>query len=273
MKDAFGSISHKLIEKTLISADLPNCFVKYIVNYYNQTEGKLRGPWGISDKFSMKKGVFQGDPLSPLLFLMCFNSIVEEMTTESQKHSYENSPSFLAYADDTSMMTNSEHEHQNLTHLFEKITKEIDLTIRPDKCISWKVEDGKILPMEVIIGLSKSKPLGKTPEKYLGALHSIDGTQYISECIFQDFQLKCRNLTNAKFLRCEDRIEIFQKYLIPAKLYCFMVQSITSEAMIKMDKLQEDFLKTNHHVGKLHKLSKLYVTMQARANIFRLYSD
>ena len=75
LEDAFGSVSHDLISISLDRMKLPANVKDYIVSLYGNLRGKIRTSNWVSKEFDFRKGVFQGDPLSPIIFLVCFNPI------------------------------------------------------------------------------------------------------------------------------------------------------------------------------------------------------
>ena len=52
---------------------------KYVENLYSRLQGQVKGPNWMSSPFDFKRGVFQGDPLSPIIFLTVFNPIVQHL--------------------------------------------------------------------------------------------------------------------------------------------------------------------------------------------------
>ena len=68
LKDAFGSVSHDLINHTLKRNKFPDEIIAYINNLYGSLQGQVVTPNWSSELFQFKRGVFQGDPLSPLIF-------------------------------------------------------------------------------------------------------------------------------------------------------------------------------------------------------------
>lgn len=269
LKDAFGSIPHTLIRDTLINCNLPLNFINYIINYYNQTEASLKGPWGISTSFPINQGVLQGDPLSPLIFSACFNSSIKAMSSASQEFRCGNAPSFLAYADDTVLITNSAESHQYLTNLFQTKTREIGLTIRADKCVSWCVTNKEIGSFTVEIGGDSSRSLSFKPEKYLGVLHSIGGKENTSELYFKEFKTKCNRILKYKNINRSIRANIFQRYLLPSQYYSFMTSDILSATLKKLNILQNKFIIDQ----PLIPINLIYHRLQILSYIFKLHSD
>ena len=75
---------------------------------YGRLQGSVSGRKWKSKDFQFKKGVFQGDHLSPLIFLTCFNPILEYCSLK-ERHGYDlNGAKMIstAYADFNLISTN-----------------------------------------------------------------------------------------------------------------------------------------------------------------------
>jgi hypothetical protein len=75
-KDAFGSISHQILEKNLEQIGIPRRLKNVIVDSYLNSQGRIYSAGSASDPFNMLKGVKQGCPLSPLLFDLCVDPVI-----------------------------------------------------------------------------------------------------------------------------------------------------------------------------------------------------
>ena len=123
LEDAFGSVSHDLIPICLSQMHLPQNVRDYIVSLYGCLRGKIRTSNWISEEFSFDKGVFQGDPLSPIIFLMCFNPIIEDLRKYEESDGYcLDGKSFISlpFADDFNLITRDVRKHKRLmAHLHD----------------------------------------------------------------------------------------------------------------------------------------------------------
>ena len=97
---------------------------EYIISLYGTLRGKIRTSEWVSEEFSFDKGVFQGDPLSPIIFLMCFNPILEDLRKfeESDGYVLDGKPFItLPFADDFNLITRDVRKHKKLmAHLQER---------------------------------------------------------------------------------------------------------------------------------------------------------
>ena len=88
LKDAFGSVPHDVICYTLKRNSSPDHqIVSYVSNLYGSLQGKIVTNSWSSELFHFNRGVFQGDPLSPLIFLLTFSPIIDYIKSE-ERHGY-----------------------------------------------------------------------------------------------------------------------------------------------------------------------------------------
>ena len=117
LKDAFGSISHSLIDHTLTRYNIPDNIKSYISSLYSNISGQVVGNKWKSNRFSFKRGVFQGDPLSPTIFICVFNPLIEYLHSEA-KHGYhldKDTPVISTpFADDFNVISTNARTHQRL---------------------------------------------------------------------------------------------------------------------------------------------------------------
>ena len=76
LRNAFGSIAHGLIHDTLEALKVPAQVRIYIRDLYSQLKATIRTKQWSFPEFSVKRGVFQGDTLSPIIFLLSFSPII-----------------------------------------------------------------------------------------------------------------------------------------------------------------------------------------------------
>ena len=77
LENAFGSVSHELILDMLSHSKLPPEVISYIANLYSKLTAYVKMKNWSTDNFKISRGVFQGDTLSFLIFLITFNPIIQ----------------------------------------------------------------------------------------------------------------------------------------------------------------------------------------------------
>ena len=117
LKDAFGSISHELIDHVMTRYNIPINIQTYINSLYSNISGKVFGNKWTSDRFTFNKGVFQGDPLSPTIFICVFNPLLEYLKSEIKNGYYLNKQTHVIstpFADDFNVITSNARVHQRI---------------------------------------------------------------------------------------------------------------------------------------------------------------
>jgi hypothetical protein len=86
MRDAFGSVSHKQLENNLRKPNLCKPIRNIILDSYRPATVKIVTLEGLTNEINIKRGVNQGCPLSPILFDMCVNSLIEKLNSPECKN-------------------------------------------------------------------------------------------------------------------------------------------------------------------------------------------
>ena len=82
LRNAFGEVSHKLISKSLEIHNIPPSIINLVENIYKHANVSIGVNRLASDKIKVQKGVLQGDPCSPLLFNICFNTLIRTIAQD-----------------------------------------------------------------------------------------------------------------------------------------------------------------------------------------------
>ena len=124
LKNAFGEVHHNLIQEVLAYHHIPAKTKALISSLYTGFHTSV-----ITDDFRtpaipVRRGVLQGDCLSPLLFNMCFNTFIQFIRQEKYKQlgftSHDtfdclfNPVHWFQFADDAAVVTTNERENQLL---------------------------------------------------------------------------------------------------------------------------------------------------------------
>eukprot|EP01084_Bolivina_argentea_P280382 479496_1 len=77
--DAYPSIPHNLINFVLIHYHIPLDIATYISNLYNNLNMTVITPSWSTNSIPLNNGLFIGDTLSQIIFLMTFNILIEHI--------------------------------------------------------------------------------------------------------------------------------------------------------------------------------------------------
>ena len=76
LKNAFGSVNHNLIRASLQHHHLPTKFLQIFNSIYNDSYISVAVNRKWTAPIKIHRGVLQGDPSSPILFNLCFNTLM-----------------------------------------------------------------------------------------------------------------------------------------------------------------------------------------------------
>ena len=143
LEDAFGSVPHSLIDVTLEQNFIPENIRPYFHNLYSHAQAVTQTKTWRSDPFSFKQGVFQGDPISPVIFLLVFNPILQDLQNNSHTGYKLGDFSYvtLPYADDFCLISTHNGTHQKIinkihSHVSSLGTLQVYVTLN----IFWKTK-------------------------------------------------------------------------------------------------------------------------------------
>lgn len=114
---------------------LPQHIIDIVESLYNNYKISISCPDYLTQSITVNRGVLQGDSLSPLLFNMCFNTLMQTIKQEEIKclvyviTETKLTKQWLQFADDTIILTSLPSDNQMLLNLFSKWTAWADLVI------------------------------------------------------------------------------------------------------------------------------------------------
>ena len=122
---AFDCVDHNNLWKIFKEMGIPDCLTCLLRNQYSGQEATVRIRHGTTDWFQIRKEVHQGCILSPCLFNLYAEYIMEDTRLDEAqagiKISGENINN-LRYADDTILMAESREELNSLLRKVKKLT-------------------------------------------------------------------------------------------------------------------------------------------------------
>ena len=134
-KAAFDSINHEYIWKVLEKYNFGPKFIGMIKTLYKNAVSAIINDGYLTDYFSIERSVRQGDCLSPYLFLLAFepllNSIRESKKIKGITILNTSETKTAAYADDNSMFLDESTNLQDVIEIHDNFghTKEFSLSV------------------------------------------------------------------------------------------------------------------------------------------------
>jgi hypothetical protein len=139
IKNAYGSVNHQILFDVLLGHLIDHRILSYIKRVYELASAKIGNnkiPWNI--------GLFQGDPLSNVLYVIFKNAIIYEFCSVFNREDC-----MIAYIDDIVLLPNNIHEAKVMLFTFKKIIKKYRLACNMEKSGFLYIEDfNKQIPSE-----------------------------------------------------------------------------------------------------------------------------
>jgi len=172
-KAAFDSIDHGFILRCMRNCKVPNKLIRLVNAIYNTASAMVRiqsstGHNYYSKKFNIRRGVLQGDTMSPLLFILGLNELLSQIPSSdfiiAKDEQGDISTNNLAYADDAALLFRSQKDASRVltsfaTYCDQKASMSISenktktMIIRPLRRVSaTTVADVKALKLPFVCG-------------------------------------------------------------------------------------------------------------------------
>ena len=248
LADAFGSVPHNLITETLRRNNFPSEIQYYINQFYENIVAAVQTKSFKSEIFQFKRGVFQGDPLSPIIFLVVFNPILQYLQTQA-KFGYnlkddEDNFITLPYADDFCLITRDKRTHQRIINEITKHINSMGMKVKPSKCRSFSIKKGSPEIVHFDIEGYKVPSIAEEEQKFLGRVLFFSGKS--SECfelLESKVKEKLQNLEKMA-VRNEFKLEIYKIYVLPSLRFLLTVHDLPITHLKKLDAVADKYLKS-----------------------------
>lgn len=176
LANAYGSVHHDLILFALNHYHAPSCFSDLISSTYSGLSAAVRSREWMSPSIPFKRGVFQGDPLSVVIFNTVINTLVDatlQHTSLGYSLSGIHPPSpinLLQYADDSSFLADGPASCQYLLLLLEKWLRWSQMEAKLPKCksLAFKASSSKPYDPNLTLFGQKIPYIGNNTIYFLG---------------------------------------------------------------------------------------------------------
>ena len=225
LRNAFGEVQHNLIRSSLRYHHVPDTFINIFNSIYSDFRVTVSCLGQNTEAIAVNRGVLQGDPCSPLLFNLCFNSLMrllEAPTYAQMGYTWGNNHyqqcSWLQYADDALIIANSQKAAQSLINIFESWCSWACMDIRLDKCLSFgmtmcKTSFQQIIPkVSLTKGLIPAVPLGGY-FTYLGKIFDFESQNANPKINIEAKLTKMLETISSLNVRSQVKLKIFARYV------------------------------------------------------------
>ena len=241
LKNAFGEVHHNLIKSVLSYHHIPSHVQALISNLYLDFKTSIITEEFQTPAISVRRGVLQGDCLSPLLFNLCFNTFIQFIKAEKYQHLgfsvHDGSDRmfqpvhWFQFADDAAVITSGEKENQILLNCFTRWCQWANFVIRVDKCVSFGVKKYSTRSIQFQPKLLIDKqlvPPVKNGEsfKYLGRYFDFDMTNELHKSkLLSLFSTLMKGIDDLP-LHPKNKLLVYHRYVLSKVSWHFTVADI-----------------------------------------------
>ena len=175
LANAYGSINHGLIKFTLQHFYATPRFQNTVAQLYNNLNVVVSTPSWVTSPIPLRVGVYQGDPLSVVIFNSVMSTLGESLKQFQQLgYSFSNSPRTLItlqYADDTCLVADGPSSCQKLLQHMERWLEWTGMKAKVPKCHSLAIQatSGRPYDPKLVLHGASIPFIENKPIKFLGA--------------------------------------------------------------------------------------------------------
>lgn len=252
---AFDMIEHEFMFQALDLFGFGSNFINVIRLLYRDTNSSVCLPHGTSRRFRIYKGIKQGCPISPLLFIAATEmlSLLIKNADFGKISVLDKELSISQLADDTTIFLNNLNEIPKILQIIEQFSKASGLKLNLKKC--------EILPLkDCTLSSAFSIPI-KSSVKYLGMHITKNRTDLEKLNIWEKMQ-KCKTHLNnwtQRDLSILGRIFLTKMESISRLIYPAYTLGVPKSAIKSINQINFDFIwKRKTHYIRQGNLVKQY---------------
>ena len=262
-KKAFDMVPHSWIIECLKTYGAADNLVTLLTNTMKHWKTTLTASGTTLAEVNIRRGIFQGDSLSPLLFIIAM--IPMTMTLRKTGKGYQLGRQGIAinhlmFMDDIKVYAKDSKSLDSLVQTIRIITEDIKMEFGIDKCAVINVVKGKATQTEGIkLPDNKTiKDIGMTPYKYLGILEADNiKHQEMKITIRKEYFSRVKAILKSK-LNGGNTVKAINTWAVPVVRYSGGIVDWTKEDLEIMDR-------------KTRKLMTINKALHPRACVARLY--
>ena len=270
-KKAYDSIPHSWIKQTLHIYKIHPTVRNFITNSMTNWKTKLilthdKGTI-TTDEIHFKRGIFQGDSMSPLLFVLAINPL--SSLINRLQNGYKINPrdkqapriSHLFYMDDLKLYSPNKQEMIKQMEIVKQFSEDIKMDFGLEKCATLTIKKGKRTDSEsLIIGDLEIKEIEQeSVYKYLG----IEETETIEhkkmkEKITTEYIRRVKMILKSQ-LNSKNKIQAINSLAIPTISYSFGIIDWAQHEINKIDTKTRKMLHAHKVIYKNQCTPRIYI--------------
>ena len=270
-KKAFDSVPHSWILACLRMYKINPVLTTFIEASMRQwkTNMVLVHESGVLETgpISIKRGIFQGDSLSALLFTMSLDPLSRELQKTGYGYQLDKQTKInhLFYVDDLKLYGTSDSQLNGLISTVKKVSDDIQMEFGLDKCAKATFKRGKKVSAEGIL-LNDHQLIQDLDQaetyKYLG-MEEGEGVQHhqMKVKIKKEYKQQIKLVLNSE-LNARNRIAAINTLAVPVVLYSYGIIDWRLNEIQDLDKMTRKQLCMNRMLAKKADVDRIYLPCQ-----------
>ena len=139
LENAYGSVRHQLLEKTMEFFWIPEDIKNLILTYFKRTYVRFSNNKYSTNRQKLNIGIMMGCVISPLLFVLVMEMILRSADVNTNQIT---GPSMKAFMDDVTLIAESRSHMEQLLICLQELFKWTAMKIKLSKCRSLSLLKG-----------------------------------------------------------------------------------------------------------------------------------
>ena len=252
LRDAFGSTAHSLIMFLLRWARVPESVCSYISDFLDRLRTRVTTRAWTTEAMPIRVGTMQGDTLSPILFLLAINPVIEYLQREELEHGYALKNSLTGsitkfictpFADDFNVMSRNKRSHQRILKNVHNRLDALRLTLKVSKCVSLSISSGSF---QAAVFSLNNIAIPTADKKDMFILGMFIPATKTSTKLYEHIREKLNDalvkIDECK-IRNEYKLRMYSRFFLPGLQYALTVHHLGVTHLEKLDALQNRYLR------------------------------
>lgn len=265
---AFDSVPHswlcRILEIYKIHPDICNT-LKYLMRSWRTSLNVKGDSYTYStSEISIRRGIFQGDSLSPLWFCMALNPLSAMLNRSKYGYALSNDLqiSHLFYMDDLKIYSRNKEHLQGALDLVMLFSQTIGMSLGLEKCAALHIEKGKVISTENLVLTDGTEFPELDPEKaykYLGVIQALEIKQRENKNVAEKKFLKRVNIILKTQLNAKNKILAINTWAVPSVAYTFGILTWSKTNLESMDRKVRTLFTKHRMLHPNSAIERLYI--------------
>ena len=262
-KKAYDMVPHSWIIECLKMAQVPQNVTSFLERSMRNWKTELTSCGASLGTVDIKRGIFQGDSLSPLIFVICM--IPMSKVLRNAKAGYrlgDMKINHLLFMDDLKMFAKSKNEIDSLVSTVQVISQDIGMQFGINKCGAIIMKRGKLVKSEDI-RLTNGESIKEVSDqgyKYLGILELDKIKEKEMKEVFRKEYLRRIKLIMKSKLNGRNKILAVNTWAVSLMRYGAGIIKWTKNELQEVDRKTRKVMTINKELHPRSDVARIYVS-------------